>query len=184
MLRCMKKVGGADSIVLMCSFPLPWQPKASCLAKETVCSPWYSKVTLPLSVMHNLLGWNAILLQAHWETAALARDDGMVCSGTGAGTKFKQGKMMTGEDRKETNSREFRNWIGGWPRKPWSFLQTLRFYKFIYILRGLTEVVTHRWETIYTHTHTQREEISVSLFLRAGGSRKDLKEREEDQITW
>lgn len=76
--------GKAGSIIFKC-IPTPRATQS-----QLPCSPGHSKVNFPWSMMSNPLRWKVPLLQAHWETAALAID-GVVCAGTGAWAMFKQG---------------------------------------------------------------------------------------------
>lgn len=122
-----KAVGRADSIVFKC-IPTPKATQSQLPCSWTWAS-WHSKAILPVSVMGKPQdGMSSCCRHTrklqHWpEMGCLALgQEHEPCSSRGRG--------WLGRGRRN-HLRESSLWIDGWSRKPWRFLQTLKFYNCI-----------------------------------------------------
>lgn len=127
------------------------------------CSPWHFKVMLPLSVIHNPLRQNAILLQAHWKTLQHWPEMGWFALGQEHEQCSSQARWQLGRGRQNREELERIQASNRWlAQKITKFPSNSEILQFC-ILTGLMERVNPYMRN-NVHTKSKRESKKIPSY--------------------
>lgn len=165
MVRYMKKGVGGRIMYL-------WVHPHSCRNPNQLpclrdCSPWHSKVMLPLSVIHNPLRQNAILLQAHWKTLQHWPEMGWFALGQEHEQCSSQARWRLGRGRQNREELERIQASNRWlAQKITKFPSNSEILQFCILIGLMERGLTHIWETMYTRKAKGKAKKSLPTPLR------------------